>query len=226
MRPEQTLDLLRKKGRKGVSSTELAKKFKFKLEGSSCKIIKQLREEGHDIHRDKVRGVYILIQEKVSEETGNSKKVVDVPHLKTYGKKDKVLECLLKAGTGGTSTEEIAEYAGIDYKNVCSHIHSLRHTNFQKIENKGGLYFLTVPQKSLTPNKGINLTPVNQDNNPIDLDKAIGIKTLLKGADNISLEDLPGYMSLVKKVIYYGKCAAAMLETNNVLESLTIGDDK
>lgn len=224
MRTDETLEFLRERGNKGVSAEELGEKFGFKISGSSSKLINQLRDAGHNIISDRKLGVYILKEKnaKISKESDTT--TIDNSLFKALGKKDRVLECLQRAGTEGASAEELAKHAGIEEKNIAYHIHALRNKDGKKIFLVEGKYCLKAPKnnKSASYGKGLeDLPEVTESTNFVSI---IGNKRLSDGIDKVRPEDKAAYLDLLKKVVYYSKCALAMLEASEMINSITIGD--
>jgi len=227
MRTDETLEVLREKGTDGISCADLSAHFKFKLPTSASKIITRLIKEGHNIKHDKIRKVYVLLSQKSSkksEDIENTSEDIGEISLRTPLKKELVYQCLENSGSKGATSTEISEYAGIETHSVCGHIHTLRKNPANNIKTINGTYILKKGKRNNTPTKSYEPSQASPNNPAQDLDKTIGIKVLLKGAERVLPEDLDGYMALVKKVIYYGKCAAAMIETNDVLENINVGE--
>lgn len=63
-------------------------------------------------------------------------------------------------------------------------------------------------------------TGVPTDTNLVD--NLISDKILFSGINKISPADRAAYVDLLKKIIYYKKCAQSMLETTSILETFSI----
>lgn len=243
-RQEEVLKLLKKRGSKGVSAAEIAEKFGFVRIGSSSKIIKQLRQIGHDIRFDTSASVYILTSEKspsddwddsigskviekslrdsVSKENAEEDLPLDDDLFhRVANKKDKILEYLVRAGKVGGDPSELSKYSGVESKNVCFHIHALRKDG-HKIMTKEGRYFIR--KNSRTPNYNIGTQDLPVSEIPVDLIELLGNKKLVNDIHKLRREELPVYIDFLKKIIFYTKCALAMYETREMLETLSIGD--
>jgi hypothetical protein len=118
---------------------------------------------------------------------------------------------------------ELSKCSGVSIKNICFHIHDLRN-NGVKIKLNEGRYCIQAGSKHPLYNKGTKELPLI--NETADIELILGDKRLLKGINKIQPADLPTYMDLLKKIIYYTRCALAMHETTSMLESLTIGGDR
>lgn len=237
MRTDELLKILRSRGAEGVSTNELANLFGFKLPGSASKLIKQLRAKGYVIERNPETRFYVLIkdldkptaspsEDSESPEGVTNEKLIpdnDAKFFKISGKKEKILEILVRAGSTGASTEDISKYSGVSEKNIAGHIHSLRHADGKKIILEGGVYILKGGKKHPLYEKGIEALPVSD--NPVELEALLGDKRLLRGISRIPRgTQLATYLDLIQKIIYYTKCALAMHETVDALEALSNGE--
>lgn len=238
---DKILNILRDRGEEGISSKDLAKKFNYALIGSVCKPINQLRAAGHNIISDRATGVYRLCEKDTgiqSEEkstqdnpesqnesvgTDNSETPFDVKLPKKAGKRERVLEHLIRSGDNGATPAELSKWSGVHVKNICFHIHDLRNSG-NKIKLNEGRYCIQASSKHPRLNRGTKNLPVPND--IADIELILGDKRLLKGIKKIQPADLPTYMDLLKKIIYYTNCALAMHNTIDMIESLTIGDDQ
>ena len=241
MRNDEILEILRKSGENGISAQDLAKKFKFARVNSICKPINQLRLRGHNIANDRNLGVYILYEndnnshesqlkvDPITEPINGTADITesdapsDAKFLKMAGKREKVLEYLIRSGENGAKPIELSKYSGVSVKNICFHIHDLRKSG-NHIKLIEGRYCIQAGKKYPRYNKGTKDLPLTNDTADIEL--ILGDKRLLKGIKKIQPADLPTYMDLLKKIIYYTNCALAMHNTIDMLESLTIGDDQ
>ena len=247
MRTDETLKYLRKRGADGVSTEELGEKFGFKHSGSASKIINQLRANGHTIEHDRERGVYVLTKEApdtensdavdaeleeivdgavdasndTEEDPGKNDASDDAIFYKASSKKDKILQYLIKAGKRGGNPAEISKYSGVGSKNVCFHIHALRKEG-HKITTKEGRYFVRANHRNPQYNSGTQDLPVSEI--PVTLLELLGDKRLVTDIHKLRREELPTYVDFLKKIIFYTKCALAMYETREMLETLTIGE--
>lgn len=239
-RQEEVLKLLKKRGQKGVSAVEIAEQFGFVHSGSSSKIIGQLRQAGHDIIHDNEASVYILRAETTSKDTDFIEKGhnPETEHFKEYvqeedvpdddnlfhklaSKKDKILEYLIRAGKAGGDPSELSKYSGVGSKNVCFHIHALRKEG-HKILTKEGRYFIR--KNSRNPNYNIGTQDLPLSEIPVGLMDLLGDKRLVNDIHKLRREELPVYIDFLRKIIFYTKCALAMYETREMLETLSIGD--
>lgn len=245
MRIDETLKLLRKRGGTGVSSEDIATKFGFKRKGSASKLINQLRAQGHYIKYNKKDGVYILYTRKheqappsapkvhledivtdneIPAEDNNTKASDDALFFRVAGKKDKVLELLLREAPKRVSGIVLAKYAGVMPKNISPHIYALRHTDGHKIISERGYYSIKGNKKNKNYGKGIdNLTPSHLS---VEVASLLGDKRLISDIHKLNPGELPTYMDFLKKIIFFTKCALAMYETDSMLETITIGDFK
>lgn len=236
MRTKETLTFLRRRGDKGVSTAELAKKFGFERVGSASKLISQLRKEGHNIQHDPEKGVYILIKdtpiEKPVEETATEtiEELNEVPeengttsdealYFRISTKKEKILECLFRSGPSGATPKDLSRISGVMEKNVTFHIHSLRKDGY-KIRLDDGKYIIRANRNHPSYDKGTKGLPVSEF--PVEIASLLGDKRILL-IEKIREEDLPTYIGLLKKIIYYTRCAIAMHDTTEFLENLKIG---
>lgn len=237
MRMKETLTFLKRRGDKGVSTAELAQKFGFERTGSASKLISQLRKEGHNIQHDPEKGVYILIKDtpvepQVEEDTEDTLNEVDDSSKEANGvttdealyfristKKEKILECLLRSGPAGATPNELSKISGVAQKNVTFHIHALR-TDGYKIRLNEGKYIIRANRNHPSYDKGTKGLPVSEF--PVEIASLLGDKRILM-IEKIREEDLPTYIGLLKKIIYYTRCAIAMHDTTEFLENLKIG---
>jgi biotin operon repressor len=244
MRTDDILKLLRRRGEKGVSSQDIADKCGFSRIGSSSKVISQLRAIGHNIEYDKERSLYVLnkksdpAEEVIPEDAGEFQLTpdddlpitedttvdpTDAIFFKISGKKDKIREFLLRAGAKGASPRELSKCSGVMLKNICYHIHSLRKSG-EKITLKEGKYIIRANRRNPLYDKGTGDLP--DSDIPVEVVELLGDKRLINSISKVHPEDLPVYMEHLRKVIYYTKCALAIIETNELLETLTIGDGR
>lgn len=239
MRTEEALGYLRDSGAKGVSTEELSKKFGYKYTNSVSKVIRQLRAMGHAIDYDKYTGVYVLIDEAdVTGETSDSavpevfeENPADDPgkteeesfFYRVACKRDKLLEYLTRAGKEGGSPADLSKYSGIKPKGICYHIYALRKKG-HSITNKGGRYFIRASNKNPKYNTGTKNLPVSDI--PVDVLTLLGDKRLINNIHKLRREELPTYMDFLKKIIFYTKCALAMHETHDMLDTITIGEEQ
>lgn len=237
-RQEEVLKLLKKRGSKGVSVADIAEKFGFARSGSSSKIISQLRQDGHNIDFDTEASVYIIRSEKETSPTddgvinsvlsNNKASKEDAPHdddlfHRVANKKDKILEYLIRAGKDGGDPSELSKYSGVGSKNVCFHIHALRKDG-HNILTKEGRYIIR--KNSRNPHYNIGTQDLPGSEIPVDLIELLGDKRLVNDIHKLRREELPVYIDFLKKIIFYTKCALAMFETREMLETLSIGDGK
>ena len=236
MRTKETLTFLKRRGDKGVSTAELANKFGFKIVGSASKLISQLRRDGHKIQYDSEKGVYILIKDisiekpvdeiaadtveelnKIPEDNGTTSD--EALYFKISTKKEKILECLLRSGPTGASPKELSKISGVVEKNICFHIHALRKDGY-KIRLDDGKYIIRANRNHPSYDKGTKSLPISEF--PVEIASLLGDKRILM-IEKIREEDLPTYIGLLKKIIYYTRCAIAMHDTTEFLENLKIG---
>jgi biotin operon repressor len=245
MRTEEALKYLRESGAKGVSTEEFSKKFGFKYQNSVSKVIRQLRGMGHAIEYNKDTGVYVLIEEaNLTDETTKGSVPVDGeiyeenPEGDTEGdtedakdesfafriscKRDKVLEFMTRAGKDGASLADLSKYSGIKSGGIAYHIHALRKMG-HNITNKNGRYFVRANNKNPKYNTGTKNLPISDI--PVDVLALLGDKRLINNIPKLRKEELPTYMDFLKKIIFYTKCALAMHETRDMLDTITIGDE-
>lgn len=243
-RTKETLTFLRRRKDKGITTAELAQKFGFERSGSASKLISQLRKDGHQIEYNPELGVYILIQdtsrkvstkkitedveevvvevdegEAVAEEEENTATADEKLFFKVSTKKEKVLECLLRSGPAGATPAELSKISGVLERNICFQIHTLRKDGY-KIRLNDGKYIIRANRNHPSYDKGTKGLPTSEI--PVEMAGLIGDKRILM-LDKIRPEDLPTYVGLLKKIIYYSSCAIAMHNTTEFLEKLTIG---
>jgi biotin operon repressor len=234
MRTDEALAMLKKQGEKGISTEEFGKKFGFQNPGSISKTIGQLRATGYDITYNKDNAVYVLKNNKADTVESASvtpieeepKKDASTPS--TYAtKKELILEALLEAGKEGANVEYLAKMSGVNQKNVCFHVHSLRKIDGCKISMIEGRYIL-----KNRPKKPSALQQFPSDVVPPEIEgrasieelfSSISDRSLIAGINKINPEDRRSYLELLKKVIYYKKCALSMLETTNIINSINVG---
>lgn len=236
MRTKETLTFLRKRGDKGVSTADLSHKFGFERVGSASKLISQLRRDGHKIQYDPEKGVYILIKdtpieppvEEVPEEElndtegsteGDGATTDEALFFKISTKKEKILESLLRSGPSGATPKELSKISGVNEKNICFHIHALRKDGY-KIRLNEGSYIIRANRNHPSYDKGTKGLPNSEF--PVEIASLLGDKRILM-LEKIREEDLPTYIGLLKKIIYYTRCAIAMHDTTEFLENLKIG---
>lgn len=236
MRTKETLTFLKRRGDKGVSTAELANKFGFERVGSASKLISQLRKDGHNIQHDPEKGVYILIKdisikefvEEIAEDIieknsktpkENSTTSDEALYFRISTKKEKILECLLRSGPNGATPIDLSKVSGVTIKNICFHIHALRKDGY-KIHLDGGRYIIRSSRNHPSYNKGMKSLQVPEF--PVEVASLLGDKRILM-IEKIREEDLPTYIGLLKKIIYYTRCAIAMHDTTLFLENLKIG---
>jgi biotin operon repressor len=239
-RRDQVLAFLKERGSGGVSSEEIASKLGLELAGSACKIINRLRKEGYEItHNQKI---YTLISQpsKASPGTPPLNQIADIAvppqteakadqkpdmladTIKTKSKKNKVLEYLLAQGTEGASASDITKHSGVAEQSICFQIHVLRKGG-NKIIHQDGKYFLKKVQDSIY-GKALRANVTSAANDPqAKLATALNDPKLLSGINKINPEDRTSYLDLLKKIIYYRRCALNMLETTEMLNNITIG---
>lgn len=244
MRTDDALRYLRESGAKGVSTEEFSKIFGFKYQNSVSKVIRQLRALGHAIEYNKDTGVYVLIEEaevktsdggvadnsvlgdrEIYEENpeGNTDNANDESFsFRVACKRDKVLEFLTRAGKMGASLADLSKYSGIKTGGIGYHIHALRKMG-HNISNKSGRYFVRANNKNPKYNTGTKNLPISDI--PVDVLALLGDKRLINNIPKLRKEELPTYMDFLKKIIFYTKCALAMHETRDMLDTITIGDE-
>jgi biotin operon repressor len=241
MRTDEILKFLRKIGEKGVSSQDIADKCGFARAGSASKVISRLRAQGHDIEHDMKNHIYTLREKPakvIPEDTGEvehtssevplviettKNETDDAVFFKVSGKRDKIREYLLRAGAKGATPKELSKCSGVKTTNVCSHIHSLRKEG-DKIALHDGRYIIRANRKNPIYDKGTESLP-NSDI-PVEVAELLGDKRLIGSINKVAPADLPVYLEHLRKVIYYTKCALAVIETSALLETLTIGDGR
>lgn len=244
MQSDKILSIMRKRGEKGISSEEIAKELGYTHVTSSSKIISQLRAAGHRVLFNKDSKSYTLVEKKeskkevpaveVSNTQGSASSSINPDEAKFFkisSKKDKILQYLIRCGKKGADCEELGKISDVSVKNVCFHIHALRRKDMHKITFKNGRYYIKGFDKNPLYNKGTKDLPVASSKAPgigsiPDLEKVIGDKRLIRDISKIRPEDLPTYMDYLKKILYYTKCALAMFDTYELLDTLTIGDDQ
>jgi DNA-binding transcriptional ArsR family regulator len=235
-RKEELLDILKKRGEQGISSKEIAKRFKYNNFGSGSKLIYQLRRLGHHIEHFPDRGVYVfhdnstkkikkeinteIVEEApeqtpetvVSEEDSTPKKEKNF----VGTKKDYILQLLIEKDKEGASAHELASLTGIKIGTISYHIHSLRKREKLKIVNINGRYILKSKKVPFSDNFSSLKAP---SENP-ELDKLLDIlndRELINGFKSISPEDMESYLNLIKNVAYYRQCALNLVNTSKII---------
>ncbi len=241
MRTEEALNLLRENGAKGVSTEVFSKKFGYKFQNSVSKVIRQLRALGHAIDYNKDTGIYVLIDEATptdettkgsvpvdgeiyeeSPESGTDDTKEESFSFRIASKRDKVLEFMTRAGKEGASIADLSKYSGIKTGGIAYHIHALRKMG-HNITNRNGRYFVRANNKNPKYNTGTKNLPISDI--PVDVLTLLGDKRLINNIPKLRKEELPTYMDFLKKIIFYTKCALAMHETRDMLDTITIGDE-
>lgn len=249
-RADEVFALLKKKGQDGATATDIAKRFGFKVNGSACKLIIQLRSQGHNIQN--LNGRYTLIndaehkietptiEDAVEPDTTPSNKLSDIkpdqelnsvpvttipdsnPTFTSTRKYERVLETLIHYSETGATAAELAKYSGVEERNICYHIHTIRK-NGNKIDLREGKYILKkLHGQTSVRNLPMTVTQAEFDPNA-KLAAALNDNRLYKGIDKVSPEDKSTYMDLIKKVVYYRQCALNLLETAEMLNTKIMG---
>jgi biotin operon repressor len=227
MRTDDLLQQLRKVGEKGLTSKEMSKFLGLKLRGSSNKIVNQLRREGYNIVQKDKNHPYVLKEEN-SKKIENSDIVhesaedEEIKENKNIPKKELILKLLKNNINKKVSKKVIASCATISEKTVSYHIHTLRANGEYNIYCTNGYYILTNKKKY---NKHIENKPIPQEeqhSEEQEIEKALNDKYLFEGIRLMPPDCLQNYLDLIQKIIYYRKCARALLDTNKMLKR--IGD--
>lgn len=241
---EVVLKLLKEQGEKGITTKQIANIFRFKKIGSTSKIIWYLKKDGFNINYDTEKKAYVLensdkvikqmptknalqvITKNDSQTTSENEQQKDfsiytpTTHKNDKSKKELVLQCLTAFEANGVSALEIAKHTGIMLKNICFHIYSLRRYNNYKILFKEGRYYLSSKSDHIKNISKHLLAPTEEAPN---LFEALNDKRLVQGIEKINAEDRASYIDLLKKIIYYRKCALGMLDTTQLLEDMNLG---
>lgn len=234
-RKKTTLQLLKKRGDKGVSTEELAKKFNYGNRNSASKLMWLLRADGHKIQYDKGKGVHILKEnnkkiyhtevrskdmiETIKKDSENSddiriKSPAELAGMRPDTRKALAYNMLVSRGKEGATPEEIANVSDTKRDNVCYQIHALRRDIGCKIEMVSGRYIL---KNRNLPTYGSNAITVSDSDNILN---KIGNKKLVMGIHKVRAEDQEAYLDLLRNIIYYTKCAESMLETTQLLDAV------
>ena len=125
-----------------------------------------------------------------------------------------VLSIIKSNSKEGATAEMIAKGVPIKKHNVCGHIHTLRKDG-HKINMHNGRYFLK--------KENINASSYSPKRERIDNDSifnSIADKKLIAGINKINPEDIETYLDLLKKIIYYTKCAESMIATTQLMDAV------
>lgn len=222
-RQEEILDLLKSRGEEGFSVKEIASSLGYKNRVSVNKAVWLVKKEGHDVYFDKSRKVYVLNGSKAH--SPNRPDLTAATKKRRNFVKESIKELLQESSSsGGCTPKELAQAAGIKEKNVCYHIFSLRHKDNMKIVLNKGKYIL----KSRSNNSSVIVRPrtdvksSTKEVNPINdnrsaLEKELNDKRLLNGLSVIQSEDMDSYLDLLKKMVFYRRCAIGLLETTEMI---------
>lgn len=227
MRTDELLQKLRRAGEKGLTAKQIANIFGMKLRGSSNKIINQLRKEGHEIVQEEKNSPYVLKESKNKKIEEFNEDDVDTlvdelvedeaEEKETLPKKEQIFKLLQENINKGVSKEKIASYANISEKTVSYHIHTLRANSGYNIICSNGYYILKSKKKYNRTQKKEFKPEKEQPSEEQKIEEALNDKELFLGIQLINQDYRQNYIDLLYKIIFYRKCAKALLDTNKIL---------